>query len=67
MITLIFNRCDISLLSPINFSWQLHVTRFQVGRTVSLGLFGKVASHSQVKEAVLILGQISKVVHGQDM
>ena len=65
MITLIFDFCDISLFSPVNFSWQAHVTRFQVSRAASLGLVGKVAS--QVQEAEFILSEVSKVVHGQSI
>lgn len=65
--TLIFDSCDVTLLSPINFSWQAHVTRLQIGRAASLGLVGKVTSHSEVKEAVFILSEVSKVVHGQHM
>lgn len=63
--TLIFDSRDIALVSPVHFSWQTHVTRFQVGRAGSLSLVGKVASHSEVEEAVFILREISKVVHGQ--
>ena len=63
--TLIFDSRDIAFLSPVHFSWQTHVTRFQVGRAVSLGLVGKVASHSKVEEAVFILSEVSKMVHGQ--
>ena len=65
-ITLIFDFCDIPLLSPVNFSRQDHVTRFQVGRAASLGLVGKmVVKWSQVQEAEFILSEVSKVVHGQ--
>lgn len=63
--TLIFDSRDIAFLSPVNFSWQTHVTRFQVGRAASLCLVGKVASHSKVEEAVLSFSEVSKVVHGQ--
>ena len=66
-ITLIFDFCDIPLLSPVNFSWQAHVTRLQVGRAVSLDLVGKVVEiqWSQVQEAEFILSEVSKMVHGQ--
>ena len=63
--TLIFDACYIALLSPVHFSWQTHVTGFQVDRAASLGLVEKVASHSKVKEAVFILSEVPKVVHRQ--
>ena len=66
-ITLIFDFCDITLLSPVNFSWQAHVTRFQVSRAASLSLVGNVVEIQwlQVQEAEFILSEVSKVVHGQ--
>ena len=63
--TLIFDSRYIALLSPIHFSWQTHVTRFQVDRATSFGLVEKVALHSKVKEAVFILSEVTKVVHRQ--
>ena len=64
---MIFNTCDVTLLSPINFRWKRHVARFQICRATLLGLSGKVASHAQIKETVFILSQVSEVVHGQEM
>ena len=63
--TLIFDSHDIPLLSPVHFSWQTHVTRFQADRAASLSLVEKVASHSKVEASVFILSEVSKVVHGQ--
>ena len=63
--TLIFDSRDIPLLSPVHFSWQSHVTRFQVDRAASLSPVEKVASHSKVEESVFILSKVSKLVHGQ--
>lgn len=63
--TLIFDSRNIPLLSPVHFSWQTHVTRFQVGGAAFLSLVEKVASHSKVEEYVFILSEVSKVIHGQ--